>query len=285
MSKPLTLALLIAIGVNASGCGTRRPDGPPATAEGPPAAADRACPIDGPGPGKGGVCIAKRGPNWTYAFVYPAEAARIPALDAWLRNESKGDEGDHEESIGSLAAWAKQNPDGKFHLERVYTLDSDVPALLALSKMTSSYTGGPHGWFALETLLWDKSRNRVLKSEELFSDPSAANAEIRDQLCPALIELRRSRNRGFNGRCEEPPYHTLALLAAGGRVTTLKVTFNELEGYAGGTYMVYVPVTRRLLELVAERFRAGFAVSAAPPRACNNDVDCIERRPPRLQPQ
>jgi hypothetical protein len=68
----------------------------------------------------------------------------------------------------------------------------------------------------------------------------------------------------------------VALLADGGRVTRLKVTFNELEGYAGGTYMVYVPVTRRLLGLVTERFRAAFALSTSPPRACNNDVDCLE---------
>jgi hypothetical protein len=273
MSKPLALALLAAIGASSGGCGERRP-------EAPPAAAVRDCPTESSEPDKGSVCIAKRGPNWTYAFAYPAEAARIPALDGWLRSQSKADEGDHEESIGSLAAWAKQNPDGQFHLERVYTLDSDLPALLALSKMTSSYTGGAHGWFAHEALLWDKSRNRVLKTDELFSDSSAANAEIRDQLCPALNELRRSRSSEFAGRCEEPPYHTMTLLAAGGRVTTLKVTFAELEGYAGGTYMAYVPVTRRLLDLVAERFRAGFALSASPPRACNNDVDCVERRPP-----
>lgn len=285
MLKPLTLALLLAAGVNAGGCGERRPEGPPAAAEAPPAAAEQDCPVEGLPPDRGSICIAKKGPNWTYAFAYPAEAARIPALDAWLRSESKGDEGDHEDSIGSLAAWAKQNPDGRFHLERVYTLDSDIPALLALSKITSSYTGGAHGWFVLETLLWDKSRNRPLEPDELFSDPSAANAEIRDQLCPALNELRRSRNRGFNGRCQEPPYDSVTLLAAGGRVTSLKVTFNELEGYAGGTFTVQVPVTRRLLGLVAERFRSGFALSASPPRACNNDVVCVERRPPRPQPQ
>lgn len=278
MRKPVALALVLTIGVNLGGCGERR-------SELQPAAPERNCPTESGEPDKGSTCIAKRGPNWSYAFVYPAEAARIPALDAWLRAESKKDEGEHEESIGSLAAWAKQNPDNQFHLERVYTLDSELPSLLALSKMTSSYTGGAHGWFSNETLLWDKTRQRVLEPNELFSDPSAANAEIRDQLCPALNELRRSRNQEFNGRCEEPPYHSMALLASGGRVTRLKVTFTELEGYAGGTYMVYVPVTRRLLGLVAERFRPGFAVSASLPRACNNDVDCVETRPPQPQSQ
>jgi hypothetical protein len=293
MLKPLALVLLLAVGVNASGCGERR-SGEPATAEQrsepPPYAAKRDCPVEGAEPAKGSVCIAKRGPNWTYAFVYPPEAARIPALDSWLRSQSEEDlrtEKDENDAdgLGALARYAKEHPEGRFFSEKVYAVDSDLPPLLALSKWTSEYSGGAHGWFAFETLLWDKSRNRVLKPEELFSDPSAANAEIRNQLCPALIELRRSRNSEFSGRCEEPPYDTMTLLAARGRVTTLKVTFNELDGYAGGTYTVDVPVTRRLLDLVAQRFRAGFALSASPPRACNNDEDCVERRPAPPRPQ
>ena len=66
------------------------------------------------------------------------------------------------------------------------------------------------------------------------------------------------------------------LLAAGQRVTTLKITFTELDGYAGGTYEVYVPVTERLRALVAERFRSSFAVSSSPARACNSNLeDCV----------
>jgi hypothetical protein len=279
MSKPLALALFLTIGASSSGCGQR-------PSEGPPIAARRDCPTESAEPDKGSVCIVKRGPNWTYAFVYPAEAARIPTLDAWLRSRSKEDEGDHEESIGSLAAYAKQNPKGRFYRETVYTLDSNLPALVALSQVTSSYTGGAHGWFVFETLLWDKTRNRKLEYKDLFSDLSAANAEIRVQLCPILAESRRSeaaRGGGdgvFNGPCADPPYN-MTLLAADGRVTTLKVTFTELEGYAGGTYEVWVPVTPRLLALVAERFRPGFALSASPPRACNSNVGCDEGRPPR----
>jgi hypothetical protein len=279
--KPLVLVLLLTIGANSSGCAERR-------SEGPRGAAERDCPTEGPKPDKGSVCIAKSGPNWTYAFVYPAEAARIPSLDSWLRSEAKEDEGDHEESIGSLANYAKQHPEGRFHLERVFKVDADLPGLLALSKETSAYTGGAHGWFVFETLFWDKSRNRELEPGELFSDPSAANSEIQVQLCPILAEPRRveaARGGGdgvFNGPCAGPPYN-MTLLAAGGRVTTLKVTFTELDGYAGGTYEVYVPVTRRLLALVAERFRAGFALSESPPRACNSNVGCVEGLPPQPQ--
>jgi hypothetical protein len=297
MSRPLALALLLAIAAGSGGCEERRSGEPTATAEqrseSPPDAAKRDCPVEGAEPAKGSVCIARRGPNWTYAFVYPPEAARIPALDSWLRSQSEEylrterDENDAD-GLGSLARYgkeyAKENPEGRLFHEKVYSVDADLPALLALTKETSEYSGGAHGWFGFETLIWDKTRSRVLKPEALFSDPSAANAEIRRQLCPALIELRRRRNSEFNGRCEEPPYDTMTLLAAGGRVARLKVTFSELDGYAGGTYSVDVPVTPRLLGLVAERFRAGFALSISPPRACNNEDDCVEGRSPGLQP-
>ena len=282
MSKPLAFALVLAIGAGSSGCAERR-------SEAPPAAAGPDCPVEGFKPPKDSVCIVKRGPNWTYAFAYPGAAARIPALDSWLRSQSKADEGDHEESIGSLARYAKQNPEGRFFLERVFKVDADLPGLLALSQETSAYTGGAHGWFGFETLLWDKSRNRRLDPKELFSEPSAANAEILDRLCPILAESRRheaARGGGtFNGPCSEPPYETLTLLAANGRVTELKVTLSGLDGYAGGTYEVYVPVTERLRALVAERFRPGFVLSDSPPRACNSNMGCVEGRPQGLQPQ
>lgn len=281
MLKPLALALLLTLGLDPGGGRERRSEVPRTPAE-------PDCPAERSELDKGSPCIAKRGPNWTYAFAYPAEAARIPALDAWLRSQAKGDEGDHEDSIGSLATYAKEHPEGQFFRERIYTLDADLPALLALSLTTAAYTGGAHGWFAFDTLLWDKTRNRKLEPQELFSDFPAANSEIQVQLCPVLLESRRreaARGNGFfTGPCTEPPYN-MTLLAASGRVTTLKVTFTELDGYAGGTYEVYVPVTRRLLAVVAERFRAGFALSASPPRACNSNVGCVEGRLLRPRPR
>jgi hypothetical protein len=282
MWKPLALALLLTLSLNHSGGGGER------RSEVPPAPAGPECPTESSEPDKGSTCIVKRGSNWTYAFVYPAEAARIPALHAWLRSQSNEDAGDHEASIGSLANYAKEHPEGRFFHEKVFKVDADLPGLLALSKATSEYSGGAHGWFTFDTLLWDKTRNRKLEPAELFSDLAAANTEIQVHLCPVLLESRRreaARGDGFfNGPCTKPPYN-MTPVAAGGRATALKVTFAELDGYAGGTYEVWVPVTARLRALVAERFRSGFALSASPPRACNSNVGCVDGRPPRAQPQ
>ncbi|HEX8124059.1 MAG TPA: hypothetical protein VF548_00585 [Allosphingosinicella sp.] len=281
MSRPLALPLLLAIGATLGGCGERRPEAAPTAA---PRAAKRDCPTRGAEPAKGSVCIARRGPNWTYAFVYPPEAARIPALDSWLRSQSKAEmrqewnENDAD-GLGALSRYAKEHPEGRFFHEKVYTLDSDLPGLLSLSKSTSEYSGGAHGWYVFETLLWDKAGNRMLEPEALFSDPAAANSEIGAQLCPVLAEARRreaARGGGFfRGPCTPPPYD-FTLLGAGGQVTTLKITFNELDGYAGGTYEVHLPVTERLRALVAKRFRTSFAVSGSPARACNSNLDdCV----------
>ncbi|MET1111897.1 MAG: hypothetical protein ABWX67_10270 [Allosphingosinicella sp.] len=299
MSRPLALALLVAIAAGSGGCEERRSGAPPATAERrsepPPKSARRDCPVEGAEPARGSVCIARRGPNWTYAFVYPPEAARITALDSSLRSQAEEDlRGERDENdadgLGALARYAKEHPEGRFFRETVYTLGSNLPALLALSEATAEYSGGAHGWYTFDTLLWDKARDRKLKPGELFSDPAAADAEIQVQLCPILAEARRREAaRGgadgvFNGPCAKPPYN-MTLLAAGRHATTLKVTFSELEGYAGGTYEVWVPVTGRLRALVAERFRESFALSASPPRACNSNVGCVDGRPGRPRPR
>lgn len=287
MSKALALALLLAVGATASSCQERQPVRPTAAA-GPD------CPAESPVP-EGSVCIAKRGPNWTYAFVYPREAARIPALASLLRSRSKEDDEKSEndaDGLGSLVRYAKEyakeNPEGRLFRDRVYRLDADLPALLALTEEFSEYSGGAHGWFAFETLIWDKTRDRKLELQEIFSDYGAANAEMRAQLCPVLRESRRllaARGNGFfDGPCTEPPYD-MTLVATGGRVTRLKVTFSELDGYAGGTYEVYVPVTPRLLALVADRFRPSFALSDSPARACNSNVGCVDGPTSRLPSQ
>lgn len=275
MLRPFALALLLTMGLNPIRDGAKPPEAKP----GPGAPK---CPAEDFRADEGSVCIARRGPNWTYAFAYPGAAARIPALDAWLRRQSKLDDGEMER----LVDYAREHPEGRFFHEMVYKVDSDLPELLALSEATAEYGGGAHGWFTFDTLLWDKARNRKLEPEELFSDLPAAQAEIRARLCPVLLEAqRREAARGdggfFDGPCAKPPYN-MTLLAAGRQVTTLKVTFTELGGYAGGTYEVYVPVTGRLRALVAKRFRAAFAVSAAPARACNSNLeDCVVGSPGR----
>lgn len=301
MPRPLAPALLLAIAAGSAGCGERRSAEPPATAEqrseAPPKAARRDCPVEGDEPARGSVCIARWGPNWTYAFVYPPEAARIPALDSWLRSQAEEDlarEKDESDAdgLGSLSRYAKEyakeNPEGRLFHERVYKVDSDLPALLALTEEISEYSGGAHGWFGFKALLWDKAGNRILKPEQLFSDAAAADAEIGALLCPALAEARRREAGGgggsFSGRCPAPPYD-FTLLAAGRKITTLKITFVELDGYAGGTNEIWVPVTERLRALVTERFREEFAVSASAPRACNSNVGCVAGTPPRPQPE
>lgn len=226
--------------------------------------------------GKAGIadirCAAESGANWSFAFAYPLAVSRVPALErefAARRELSRRD-------FDSVEAYAAAHPDSRFFHEEVFRADANRPELIALSSLTSQYAGGAHPWYAADTLIWDRAANREIGLYDLFDEPAAARAELERQLCPALVSVRRryfeERGGRFDGGCEGPPDE--AALAAGedGRIDTLRVRYAELDGYAGGEYEVFVPVTPLLIEAMKQRFRPAFRLSTAPALGCNTNL-------------
>jgi hypothetical protein len=99
--------------------------------------------------------------------------------------------------------------------------------------------------------------------------------------CPSLARARAAvaeASGGYNrSPCPDPPYGAALLAGADGRIDTLKITYSELDGYAGGTYEAYIPVTPTLLGLLRERYKAAFTLSGASARVCNVNLreDCV----------
>lgn len=251
----------------------------PAVHAGEPAL-DPQCPMGMPGfvRREGDVCVGKSGPNWTFAFAYPAEAARIAPLDALLRRLGA----EAQTDLATLIPYAADHPELRLFHEEAYVVGADRPELLALSFSIAEYSGGAHGWYRNGTLLWDRRSNREIEFGELFTDSGAAFAEVAALLCPVLAEARRRVARrgggGFSGPCPAPPYAVGLLAGSGGRVDTLSIVFDELDGYAGGEYRISLPVTPRLASLLRESYRPAFTTSEAGPRACNSNLgdDCVE---------
>lgn len=223
-------------------------------------------------PRAGDVCVPRSGPNWTFAFAYPAAAARIPALDALLRGLGAEAESDLE----TLVAYAADHPELRLSHEEAYVVDVDRPELLALSFAIAHHSGGPHGWYRNGALLWDRRSNREVEFGELFTDSGAAFAEVAALLCPVLAEARRrvsGRAGGeYGGQCPGPPYAVGLRAGSTGGVDTLTIVFDELDGYAGGEYRIALPVTSRLVALLREAYRPAFRPSAASPTACNPNL-------------
>ena len=215
-------------------------------------------------------CLAETGANWTFAFAYPRTAERIPALHQELRRRHRAARAEFERVV----AHASRHPEGRFFHEQVFTVDADLPELLALSHHVGEYSGGAHGWDAQDVLIWHRAGNRPLAFEQLFAAPATASAEMRRLLCPALAALAMQR-RGPASQCPEPPYPAALLAGPSGKIETLRVPLGEIHGRAGGYWEVRIPVTPAIVAAVQAPLRAAFGVSEAAPRACNN-IHCIE---------
>lgn len=78
--------------------------------------------------------------------------------------------------------------------------------------------------------------------------------------------------------CPKPPYEVGLVAGARGQIETLRVRFDELEGYAGGQFVVHLPVTSRLIALLPTPLKPAFAISRDASRACNSNLlvsDCV----------
>jgi hypothetical protein len=97
-------------------------------------------------------------------------------------------------------------------------------------------------------------------------------------LCPPLQEARRRNFEDHGGSwgggdpCPGPPYLTALVAAPDGIVRTIVVSLGEVDGRAGGSYAVSLPVTERLRGLVRPQFRDAFGVSSARVIAYNSNV-------------
>lgn len=220
----------------------------------------------------GDVCFGQAGTNLFFAFAYPAQAARIPALDSLLRAEKDL----ALAGFAELQAYAREHPEMRLFEQYLYAVDADRPELLALSYRTANYLGGAHGNYGGGALIWDRAANRRIRFDDLFADGEAASIEVTRLLCPSFNAVRRRAFERGGGRvtdnCPEPP-HDFALLAPrGDRIEKLRLFFAQLDGYAGRAYTVELPVTPRLISAMQPRFRAAFAVSSEAPLTCNSNV-------------
>jgi len=192
------------------------------------------------------------------------------ALNRMLRGRRRA-------ALRALIADARTRANVAFDHEEVYRTGADRPELLAISYYLSEYSGGAHGWYSPATLIWDRRANRRIAFEGLLAGRARAFAEMRRFICPALADLRqrfaRSGRGGLRGTCPGPPYSPALIAGRGGRIRTLRISLGEIEGYAGGQYDVYIPVTAAFVASVQRRFRPAFQASRAAARGCNPNLE------------
>jgi hypothetical protein len=212
--------------------------------------------------------------NDLYSFTYswPAAAGNIPALAQRL-------EGDLEKSKRDLIANANQGkeeaesngfPYNPHYFSEKWKVVANLPDWLSLTGEFSTYTGGAHGMYGLDTLVWDKKVGRGFSAIEMFTSPQALSDALGDKLCKALNAERAKRRKGqpksadiaeFD-KCVGVDQATVLVGSSNGK------TFNRIGVWFGpyvagpyveGAYELNFGVNKAILDAVKPAYQSAFS--------------------------
>lgn len=214
--------------------------------------------------------------NATRDFVYrwPAAVSAIPALAAQLAAERERLLAEQKsEWQTSLKEFAGEDCGGCTirDFQKTWKVVTNLPRFLSLSVEVYEYTGGAHGNYYTDALLWDRQAKAAIMPEDLFRSPSALQDALGAEWCKGLKAERIKRMGAETSQVIEddgifpcPPIADLAVLLG----SSNRRRFNRIGliaapyvagSYAEGQYEVTLPVTAKVLAAVKPEYAAAFA--------------------------
>ena len=205
-----------------------------------------------------------------FAYAYPVDAARIPALARWL-------EKDRATKRDALVADARRDraiaeKEGfpfhvHSHIERWQRITS-TPRFLSLSSEIETYMGGAHGMQAFDTLIWDRNRAARRKPLDLFTSPEAFDRATKDDLCAGIERAKKARGIVWSREpgtpfadCPVPSAQTVWLGSSDGRYLdrlTIAIGPYEIGPYAEGSYKINLPMSAALVNALKPEYQRDF---------------------------
>jgi hypothetical protein len=211
-----------------------------------------------------------------FSHSYPAAAGAIPALRALLDAErERVNRQARRDAAEDKAEAAKSGY--PFHPHSVavaWQVVADTPRFLSLSQSFYSFTGGAHGNYASDALVWDRETGRRIAAADLFASPKALRAAVLAPYCAGLDRERRRKGLeppdddpdapGLFPRCPDPLEAATMLLGSsnGRRFDRLGFLIDPYVAgaFVEGDYEVTLPVTPAVLAAVKPEHLAAFAV-------------------------
>jgi hypothetical protein len=245
----------------------------PAAAEAPPTPPAPPAPEPGPAPGKVTFADnATRGEaNRDFAYNWPAEASAIPALTARLTTDRDKTLAEQKaEWDEALREFSDSDCTGCVNRDyaMVWDVVADLPRFLSLSGAWNVYSGGAHGNYGWEALVWDREADRGFDPKAMFTAPAALQGALGPAWCKALKAERVKKGMApeeNDGIFPCPPIADLTVLVG----SSDGKSFNRIGliaapyvagSYAEGAYEVTLPVTPKVLAAVKPEYRAAFAL-------------------------
>lgn len=267
----LPLALLV------TGCDLLNPQPQPTPTSSPAPSASASATAHA----SGARSVQEETDDFRFAYAYPAEAGNIPPLATLLdgRLERLREQLAGQSAAGRDAARGNGFPFNKYSSSVQWEVVADTPDFLSLSAELTSYTGGAHGDYGFDSLLWDKTKGRALQVGEVFTSIAALEDVVGTQLC-ALLDAERAKRRGedaagylapaasdvpaddpFNA-CVPLSDTTLLLGSSNGRAFNrvgVQIGPYVAGPYAEGSWEFTLPVDAAVLATVKPEYRAAFA--------------------------
>lgn len=237
-----------------------------------PHAASSTRPATPPTPAAKAVTVSESSDLYAFDYSYPAPAAAIPALKAWLDKDLAKQKAQlvTDAREGRKAASDDGFPYNPYDASTGWSVVTDLPGWLSLSAAVGSYSGGahPNHWFG--AILWDKTANIRREATDLFTSKAALKAAVSKPFCAALDKQRSDRRGGEDWskdgiddftQCIDPLKQVVILGSRShkgfDRIGFLIAPYNA-GPYAEGDYEVTVPITPQVLAAVKPEFRGAF---------------------------
>jgi hypothetical protein len=221
----------------------------------------------------GANSVKEQNDLYSFSYSWPAAAGNIPALAKQL-------EGELEKNKQDLVASAQKGKDesdsngfpyNPNYYSETWKVVANLPRWLSLTGDFSTYTGGAHGNYGRETLVWDKKVARGFPAIAMFSSPKALGDALGDKLCKALDSERAKKRKSTPKdqiadeftKCVGVDQATVMVGSSNGR------TFNRIGVWFGpyvagpyveGAYELSFNVDQAILDAVKPAYRDAFSI-------------------------
>ena len=217
----------------------------------------------------GGVKIVRRSEALEFTYSWPAQAARVPAIDRMMRNSAQEAYGRALRSglENQQVYQVQQRASIRDRYSMQWTVSGQSARLLSLQKQLATFTGGAHSNTSFGALLWDRRMNREQRVPELFIHASDFAKLARTAYCE-LLDAERFKRRGgekLGGEFDQcPRFDDLAIAPvdrdSNGRFDGFDfVASPYIAGpYAEGEYEILLPVTAKMVSSLKPGYRTSF---------------------------
>lgn len=216
-------------------------------------------------PVSGGVVVEEKGQGFSFSYGWPGQVHSVPRLQSLLEKLRAEARNEAEPCVPQTDIPC---PEIGFDYDTQWEWLGRGGALVSLMATPYAFTGGAHGNFHHEGLIWDDEAGRGIAPSELWG--ASWSHHFRERYCAELNREREAR-RGepvdpngpeFMTAC--PPLGEVVALPAdedgNGRFETMALALAPYAAgpYSEGSYGFGLPLRAADLALIPVKYRAAF---------------------------